>query len=63
PLTLDDPQANRLRAAATEDPLSIFNIPDIVPPALQPFRAEVAEALARLAKHGARQTLQIIGGK
>lgn len=62
PLTLDDPQADRLRAAASHDPLAVFDVPDIVPPALQPFRAEVAEALARLTTHGARQTLLSMGG-
>jgi fructuronate reductase len=61
-LALDDPQADRLRTAASHDPLSVFDIPDIVPPALQPFRAEVAEALARLATQGARQTLLSMGG-
>jgi fructuronate reductase len=62
-LTLDDPQADRLRAAAMQDPLSLFDMPDIVPPALQPFRTEVAEALAQLAIHGARKILLSMGGK
>jgi fructuronate reductase len=63
PLTLDDPQADRLRTAAAQDPLSIFDMPDIVPPALQPFRTEVANALTQLATHGARKTLLSMGGK
>lgn len=61
-LALDDPQADRLRAAAARDPLSVFDIPDIVPAALQPFRTEVAEALARLTTRGTRQTLLSMGG-
>ena len=66
-LTLDDPREPiRLRAAAKkmqEPTLSLFDMPDIVPPALQPFRTEVAEALAQLAIHGARKTLLSMGGK
>lgn len=61
-LTLDDPQADRLREAAAQEPLSVLNMPDIVPPALRPFRSEVAKALARLTTQGARQTLLSIGG-
>ena len=63
PLALDDPWADRLRAAAVQDPLSVFDMPDIVPPVPLPFRADVAEALTRLATHGVRETLLSMGGK
>jgi fructuronate reductase len=63
PLPLDDPQAERLRAAATPDPMSVFAMHDLVPPALLPFRAEVAAMLINLSTHGVKQTLLSMGGK
>jgi fructuronate reductase len=63
PLPLDDPQAERLRTAATSDPMSVFTMHDIVPPALLPFRDQVAAALTSLSTHGVKQTLLSMGGK
>jgi fructuronate reductase len=62
-LPLDDPQAERLRTAAASDPMSVFAMHDIVPPALLPFQAEVAAALTSLSTHGVKQTLLSMGGK
>jgi fructuronate reductase len=62
-LTLDDPQAERLRAAASaaQDPAAlcdaVFGMADIVPPALAPLRDEVLAGLNSLSTHGARQTV------
>ncbi len=61
--TLDDPQAERLRAVASaaQDPAALcdamFAMADIVPPALAPFRDDVLAALNSLSTHGARQTV------
>jgi fructuronate reductase len=61
PLTLDDPQAERLRATALSDPLAVFGLHDIMPQALLPFRDEVASALTSLTTLGVIQTLRSIG--
>jgi fructuronate reductase len=65
-LPLNDPQAERLRAAAASDLRglcdAVFAMPDIVPPALLPFRDDVLTALNSLATLGVRQTLMIAGG-
>jgi len=61
PLTLDDPQAERLRAAASSDPLGVFDLHDIVPQAALPFRREVAVALTSLTMQGVKRTLRSIG--
>jgi fructuronate reductase len=65
-LPLNDPQAERPRAAAASD-LSglcdaVFAMPDIVPPALLPFHGDVLAALNNLATRGVRQTLMTLGG-
>jgi fructuronate reductase len=65
-LPLNDPQAERLRAAASADARAlcdaVFAMPDIVPPALLPFRDDVLTALNSLATQGVRQTLMKLGG-
>jgi len=65
-LPLNDPQAERLRAAAASDLRglcdAVFAMPDIVPPKLLPFRDDVLTALNSLATLGVRQTLMITGG-
>lgn len=63
PLSLDDPQADRLRAAVAHDPLPVLDMHDIVPPLPLSFRAEIADALTHLATRGVRQTLLSMGGK
>ncbi|HVY13898.1 MAG TPA: mannitol dehydrogenase family protein [Rhodopila sp.] len=66
-LGLDDPQADRLRAAAANAPdppalcRTVFAMEDIVPPALAaktPFRDEVLAALARITERGVREALR-----
>ncbi len=65
-LQLNDPQAERLRAAAASDLPglcdAVFAMSDIVPPALRPFRDDVLTALNSLATRGVRQTLMTLGG-
>lgn len=61
PLALDDPQAERLRAVASSDPLGVFDLHDIVPQAALPFRREVAVALTSLTMQGVKRTLRSIG--